>query len=176
MDDPFGRVETEMVVLARRIENASRRSTIHRRMDRAAYLIARTLDESGPSSVNEIAKLLALDGSTVTRQLAAMQTRGFVTRSIDPDDGRAWIISLTETGRSEMLDVSEARRLRFAEFLDDWAPQDVAELGRLLEQFNRSLEAFRAAPLSSETAANVPASVAPRSDHRRSVLPSRRHR
>lgn len=176
MDDPLGRLETQMVVLTRRIENASRRGTIHRRMDRAAYLIARTLDEFGPLSVNEIARRLALDGSTVTRQLTTMETRNFVTRTIHPDDGRAWVITLSTTGRDEMLSISQARRKRFGEFLVGWSTKDVDQLGHLLERFNDSLEVFRSQPTSSDTEADVPATVPPRSDHRRSVLPTRRHR
>lgn len=176
MDDPLGRLETQMVVLTRRIENASRRGKIHRRMDRAAYLIARTLDDAGPLSVNEIAHRLALDGSTVTRQLTTMESRGFVTRSIHPDDGRAWIIALSADGLEEMRGVSAARRERFAAFLRGWNEHDIDELGRLLERFNDSMEAARTDSKSSDTAAEAPELVAPRSDHRRSVLPTRRTR
>lgn len=176
MDEPLGRLETQMVVLTRRIENASRRGRIHRRMDRAAYLIARTLDDAGPLSVNEIARRLALDGSTVTRQLTTMESRGFVTRSIHPEDGRAWIIALSADGLEEMRGVSAARREKFAAFLHGWSEHDIDQLGRLLERFNDSMEVTRTDSKSSDTAADVPALVAPRSDHRRSVLPTRRPR
>ncbi|MCU1394776.1 MAG: transcriptional regulator MarR family [Ilumatobacteraceae bacterium] len=159
-----------MVVLTRRIENASRRSTFHRRMDRAAYLIARTLDTAGPSNVNEIARALSLDGSTVTRQVASMRARGFVERTVDPLDGRVWVISLTQVGRLEMDSVNAERRQRFSEYLAGWDPADIEQFGVLLERFNQSLESLKGPLLPDDTG------PAPRSDHRRSVLPTRRQR
>ena len=170
-----------MVVLTRRIENASRRSTIHRRMDRAAYLIARTIDEAGPAGVNEIARRLSLDGSTVTRQLAGMQERGFVDRRPHPEDGRAWVIDLTPSGQAEMQTVSTARRQRFATFLNGWSDTDIVALGGLLEQFNASLAAAPEPPLADDSAVAAPSaehrrSAPQRSDHRRSVLPTPKRR
>src|SRR3954451_11163447 len=115
MEEGLSRLETEMAVLSRRIEHTARSSTTFRDMDRAAYLIARTLDDRGPASVNEIARALSLDGSTVTRQLATMESRRQVTRKADPADGRSWVISLTAAGRKAMSSISALRRQRFAE-------------------------------------------------------------
>ena len=128
-----------MVVLTRRIEGASRRSTIHARMDRAAYLIARTLEQSGPAGVNEMARSLSLDGSTVTRQIAAMEERGYVSRRPDPDDGRAWVIELTRSGSRQMASVRSARRSRFAKVVAGWQPDEIEQFGRLLERFNAGI-------------------------------------
>lgn len=161
-----------MGVLARRVEGASRRSTLHSHMDRAAYLIARTLVEIGPSGVNDIARSLSLDGSTVTRQVAAMEQRGFVSRRSHPNDGRAWVIELTPIGNEEMASVRAARRLRFAEFVEGWQPQEIAEFGRLLERFNTGIAAHSTAPTEA-VAAQRPTK---RTDHRRSVVPTRRNR
>ncbi|MCU1502338.1 MAG: MarR family transcriptional regulator, partial [Ilumatobacteraceae bacterium] len=150
MEGSIGHLEAQMAVLARRLENASRKPTISARMDRAAYLIARTLDQSGPVNVNEIARILALDGSTVTRQLAAMESHGFVARGVDPDDGRAWVITLTDAGRREMDLVSTVRARRFTEILDDWPSDDIEQFSRLLERFNGSLQTFHERPRAAE--------------------------
>src|SRR4051794_15802105 len=79
-------LERELAVLTRRIEAAARRSDLHREMDRAGYLIARTVDEQGTASVGVLAERLGLDGSTVTRQLDALESRGFIEREIDAAD------------------------------------------------------------------------------------------
>jgi DNA-binding MarR family transcriptional regulator len=171
MADDMARVETEMAILGRRIENAARRSTTFRLMDRAAYLIARTLEEGGPASLNEIAKALSLDSSTVTRQVAAMEARGQATRKIHPDDGRAWVISVTPLGRKQMESISETRRSRFGSWLEAWSPADVASFGELLHRFN---EALAGAPALNEPQAASPKRH--RVEHRQSVLPSRRSR
>src|SRR6478735_12756851 len=98
MDESLIRLDSEMLVLARRIETSARHSMMYARMDRAGYAIARTIDTSGPLGVNDLAKRLSLDGSTVTRQVAAMEARRHAIRKADPDDGRAWVIHLTAAG------------------------------------------------------------------------------
>jgi DNA-binding MarR family transcriptional regulator len=182
MEEALGRLESQMAVLGRRIENAQRHSTSYQKMDRAAYLIARTLEEMGTASVNELARTLALDGSTVTRQVAAMEARSSVQRKPHPDDGRAWVISLTTAGRREMNAISGARRKRFAVILAAWEPADIENLVTILTRFNESLgvaamttdDATETDSLSSDSAAAQPRGR--RSDHRQSVLPPRRTR
>lgn len=160
-----------MAVLTRRIEAASRRSTLHERMDRAAYLIARTLVDIGPASVNEIARSLSLDGSTVTRQVATMERHGYVSRRAHPDDGRAWVIELTVRGAEEMAWVSAARRSHIAEYVSAWDSEEVQQFGRLLERFNADIARHQPVTADAAPAHRPPA----RTDHRRSVVPTRRH-
>src|SRR4051812_26042128 len=95
-------LEPQLAVLARRLEHTSRRSATFRRLGRAGCLLARTIEAGGPLTVNRLAQTLGLDGSTVTRQVAALADRGFVNRRPDPDDGRAIVVSLSPAGRREM--------------------------------------------------------------------------
>jgi DNA-binding MarR family transcriptional regulator len=132
-------LETEMAVLARRLEHASRKSDTYRRLDRAGYLVARTIDVNGPTSVIQLAQLLGLDGSTVTRQVGALASRHYVERHRDPHDGRAILVSLTEEGRREMEAVRVARMRRLDQSVAEWSPDDVQTLAELLERLNDSL-------------------------------------
>jgi len=132
-------LETQIAVLARRLEHASRRSAPHQPLDRAGYLLARTIDEHGPSSVNRLAQLLGLDGSTVTRQVATLVDGGFVDRAADPRDGRAAVVSLTTTGRRGMEQVRSRRTERIGGSVESWSTGDVATLAELLDRLNRSL-------------------------------------
>ncbi|MEO5899792.1 MAG: MarR family transcriptional regulator [Ilumatobacteraceae bacterium] len=108
-------------------------------MERAAYVIARTLDSRGPLSVNELARSLLLDGSTVTRQVAAMEARRQAIRKADPDDGRVWFIGLTTSGGEEMRAISALRRERFAGWVADWRSVDVERFGLLLQRLNAAM-------------------------------------
>jgi len=137
--DAIGHLETEMAVLARRLEQAARRSATRFRLDRAGYLLARTIETEGPTSVNRLAQLLGLDGSTVTRQVATLTEKGFVTRRQDPSDGRSIVLTLTATGRREMEALRTARRRRLDETVADWPAEDVQTLATLLERLNTSL-------------------------------------
>src|SRR6266576_2155637 len=95
--DALDLVETEMAVLARVLEGLHRRSEIYRDLDRAGYLIARTLETTGPVSINGLASVLGLDATTVTRQVATMEIARLLRRRADPDDGRVSLISLSQT-------------------------------------------------------------------------------
>jgi DNA-binding MarR family transcriptional regulator len=147
-DQALDGLEAALAVLARRLEQASRTSELHRRLDRAGYLLARTLDLVGPIGVNELALHLGLDGSTVTRQATALVDRGFVSRRPDPTDGRAVLLSLTAAGRREVERVRAARLARLRETVADWEPVDVSTLATLLDRLNRSLDATSPRPPS----------------------------
>jgi DNA-binding MarR family transcriptional regulator len=149
--DAVAEIETEMAVLTRALESLHRRGDIYRDMDRASYLIARALENSGPISVSGLASMLALDATTVTRQIATMEAAQLTRRAADPTDGRVRLITLTARGRKEMQTVQEARRSRLAELLIGWEEDDRQAFGRLLGRFNSALsgvvlEAAPAAP------------------------------
>jgi DNA-binding MarR family transcriptional regulator len=137
--DALDVVEAEMAVLARALERLNRRSEIYRDLDRASYLIARTLETTGPVSINGLASVLGLDSTTVTRQVATMEIRRLLLRRVDPDDGRVSLISLSQTGYRKMRAVQLARKERIATLLRDWTENDRRELGRLLARFNDEL-------------------------------------
>ena len=137
--DALDVVETEMAVLARALEGLHRRSEIYRELDRASYLIARTLETTGPVSINGLASALGLDSTTVTRQVATMEIARLLRRRADPDDGRVSLISLSQTGHRKMRAVGLARRERIARLLHDWTDDDRRDLGRLLARFNDEL-------------------------------------
>jgi DNA-binding MarR family transcriptional regulator len=135
-DDGFDLIESELAVLTRALESMHRRSELYRDLDRASYLMARTLDTIGPVSINRLASVLGLDATTVTRQVATMEAAKLVARRSAPNDGRISLISLSPKGRRKMRAVQLARRERIARLLDDWKVDDRRQLGRLLARFN----------------------------------------
>jgi DNA-binding MarR family transcriptional regulator len=134
--DGLDLIETELAVLTRTLEGMHRRSELYRELDRASYLMARTLDTTGPVSINRLASILGLDATTVTRQVATMEATKLVVRRSDPSDGRISLISLSPKGRRTMRAVQLARKERIASVLDDWTEDDRRQLGRLLARFN----------------------------------------
>jgi len=68
-----------------------------------------------PMTQNELSKDLYLPKQTVTGVLDTLEKRGLVTRSIDPNDRRSRVITLTEEGRSEGRRIGrEMRRIELA--------------------------------------------------------------
>jgi DNA-binding MarR family transcriptional regulator len=135
----LSRLETELAVLARTLEGLSRRSRIHRDLDRASYLLARTLSTEGPTSIGGLATALGLDATTVTRQVATMESAGLVVRRTDPDDGRVRLIELTARGHERMDEVQAAREARIGELVASWTAGEQRDFADLLGRFNDAL-------------------------------------
>jgi DNA-binding MarR family transcriptional regulator len=139
----LGRIETEVALLMR-LGEATRRATgtaEHRVLDRAAYVILRHLDSTGPQNVSALAAKLNLDGSTVTRQVSAMQRDGLIARTPDPADGRGTVISPTPAGLQRMAAVQAARTRLYGDILAAWSRDDRDTLAELLHRLNDALEA-----------------------------------
>lgn len=113
-------------------------------LDRASYAILRTLAEGGPGAVRAIADRLGLDGSTVTRQTAALQALGLVTRTPDPADRRASIVELTPGGRARMTRVRRQRLELVRTLFDGWGEGELVELARTLTHLNATLAEWAA--------------------------------
>jgi DNA-binding MarR family transcriptional regulator len=151
-DPSIGAIETELAVLMRRGE-ATRRAVPmapHRALDRASYLILRQLDEAGPQNVSTLAAALHLDGSTVTRQVAALMRHGLVSRERDPHDGRGAVIAATPTGLSRMAVVRKAREELYAHLLAGWSEEDRQTLAVLMQRLNQSMDEFARTRIGSE--------------------------
>jgi DNA-binding MarR family transcriptional regulator len=137
--DSIGVIELELLKLVRHLETFGRRSSLYREVDRAGYLALRTLEASGPVSTKALATALNLDASTVTRQITALESAGFVERRPDPSDRRSSTIILTVEGHRTMAGVQRDRRHGMEALVGDWAESDLANLGRALGRLNISL-------------------------------------
>ncbi|WP_443060249.1 MarR family transcriptional regulator [Streptomyces sp. NBC_00444] len=67
-------------------------------LDRAAVALLRGLADAEPLRLGELAQLLAVEASHVTRQVRQLERSGHVERVPDPDDGRALRVRLTPVG------------------------------------------------------------------------------
>jgi len=137
----LGTIETQMALLMR-LGEATRRSTggpAHRALDRAAYVILRQLEKDGPLNVSALAAALNLDGSTVTRQVTALQKDGLIERHRDPKDGRGTVIATTPLVLRQVETVRQARRAVYGAVLKDYSDAEKRELALALERFSEAL-------------------------------------
>jgi DNA-binding MarR family transcriptional regulator len=137
--DTIGVIELELLKLVRHLETFGRRSSLYLQVDRAGYLALRTLASMGPVSTKALARALNLDASTVTRQITALETDGFVARLPDPTDRRSSTIVLTPEGRRTMAGVEKERRQVMETLIGDWGEREKLTLGRALRRLNLSL-------------------------------------
>jgi DNA-binding MarR family transcriptional regulator len=109
-------------------------------MDRAAYLLLRRLDTHGPQRVADLARALGLDGSTVTRQLRALDEAGHIRRTAAPGDARASVVEVTGAGVRAMNALRRHRQSRVTGHFADWSAAERAQLRDVLHRLNGVLE------------------------------------
>src|SRR3712207_9297169 len=64
-------------------------------VDRAAFMLLGQIVQDGPGRLSALAGQLCVDPSVVSRQVAALEAAGLVTRTADPADRRASLIAAT---------------------------------------------------------------------------------
>jgi len=85
-------------------------------------------------TMNELARLLGLDKSSVTGLVDRAERRGLVARVPSTADRRAWLVSLTDHGRS-LASVGEARfDADISLLLERLPPSDRDALSRLISR------------------------------------------
>jgi DNA-binding MarR family transcriptional regulator len=100
-------------------------------LDRAAVALLRQVADSGSLRPSELANLLSVEASHVTRQVQQLEKTGYLTRVPDPNDRRAQRIELTPAGRDAVDRVREASCRGMSVALADWSPQDLEQLATL---------------------------------------------
>jgi DNA-binding MarR family transcriptional regulator len=117
------------------------------RVDRAGYLTLARLHDHGTTRMSELAAVLCLDLSTVSRQVRALEDLGLIARTPDSDDRRAYVLELTAAGRELVAGVTES----FGRLLDlalaDWSERDRRTLTTLLTRLAADLRPERAPSL-----------------------------
>ena len=134
-------IERQTAVLVRNIEMLYRRTDLHDNLDRASYLLLRTLDEGGPMDINGLAASLGLDPSTAGRQVCVLKDAGLVERSPAPEDRRRSIITPTGEGLRRMETVRVRRTEHLADLLTGWSEDDLDTLGAMFGKYNRAITA-----------------------------------
>jgi len=129
-------MEREIAILARLLEALNRRRIYP--LERSHYLLLQQLAD-GQRRIGELSTILALDATTVTRQVAAMEKRGLVARHPDPADRRGWLVEKTPEGAACAADMQRERKRRFARLLCEWDEADVSHFAGYLNRFNKAL-------------------------------------
>ncbi len=145
--NPYDHLQLELAVLVRRAERARVAALDIARspLDRSGYLLLVLLETDGPQTMSQLAAAFDLDASTVTRQIAPLERRGFVVRHRSDEDRRATIVAVTPEGRAERQTVREARIAHLRHQLVGWDDAKVEQLASLLEDLNGTLTVGRAA-------------------------------
>src|SRR3954452_13966426 len=141
MDAANEQIEQQMTVLLRRVQRIHLFTRVGDvALERSAYGIMCKLADEGPHRLGALASHLRLEPSTITRQVQALEEIGLAARQSDPTDRRASILDLTPTGRQVLDQTRQHRRAVLQQVLEDWSGGDLDEFGRLLKEFNASID------------------------------------
>ncbi|WP_138443133.1 MarR family winged helix-turn-helix transcriptional regulator [Sinomonas susongensis] len=87
--------------------------------------VLRVIGEFGGRAV-DLAEKLNVTAPVLSRQINELQERGLVARRPDPEDRRAQLLELTESGRAKLAEVEDARIAVLLEMLAGWEQSDAA--------------------------------------------------
>lgn len=108
-------------------------------MDKALYPVLSAVGAVGPAQVSQIAAVVGLNPTTVSRHLASLERMALIRRSASEQDGRVSLIELSQAGRKAARELRTARKRLFADLL---AGFDDSELERFGEYLDRLAGAF----------------------------------
>ena len=128
-------IQFELATLVRYITSVSpdkRNSDL----DRSGYLLLHNISFRGSAGVKTLANEYHLDISTVSRQAAALEAKGYVYKIPDPMDKRAYFYEITESGTKELGKYRAERVNNLKKLLNGWSDEERQQLGELLKKFN----------------------------------------
>ena len=105
-----------------------------------------TVQKYGPIRLADLAHQEFVSAPSTTRLVAELEKRGLVSRTTDPDDGRAFLIETTNAGEAEILRARTARASMVATLMSTLSPEEVAAIEAALPAIERAIETDEHSP------------------------------
>lgn len=102
------------------------------RSDPAAVGVLYELSRIGPVRISALANTLALDVSTTSRHVRALEADELIERESDEADGRATQLQITDAGREFLTDAIAERSAVLRAATAAWSEHDLAALNEYL--------------------------------------------
>ena len=99
-----------------------------------------TIERHGPLTPSRLADIERVQRPTATRMVARLEERGLLLRTTDPADGRVSLVSPSPEGRTLLKSVRGRKNAYLARRLRELSEEEVADLERAAEIFERLLE------------------------------------
>lgn len=116
-------------------------------LDRALFPLLVTIGRKGPIGVVELANQTGRDYTTVSRQVAKLESLGLIVRRPSAADKRVSEASITEQGLEMTARIDAARERIATQLFASWSEEEVQTLVRLLRRF---ADEFAALPTAEQ--------------------------
>lgn len=104
-------------------------------LDRALFPLLVSVEKFGPIGVVELADGVGRDYTTVSRQVAKLESLGLVERRGSVADRRVREAAVSAKGRAMTKRVDAARDRMGRAIFKTWDPRDIDDLARLMRKF-----------------------------------------
>lgn len=104
-------------------------------LDRALFSLLVLVERLGPIGVVELADRVGRDYTTVSRQVARLETQGLIQRQASAVDRRVRESVITPEGKAMTDRIDEARARIGMSIFASWDDEDVSNLVRLMRKF-----------------------------------------
>ncbi|MDT9594130.1 MarR family winged helix-turn-helix transcriptional regulator [Nocardioides zeae] len=139
----LGDLEHELWLLLRRVRRnvAERAQAVEPGLTALGYGVLDQLLRDGSGRAADIGCTVGADKGAMSRTVHQLVDLGLVERTVDPEDARALVLSLSEHGRDRMREVTEHRRARFLGLMSGWTNAELSDLVAGLTRYNATVEA-----------------------------------
>jgi DNA-binding MarR family transcriptional regulator len=108
-----------------------------------------SLDDDSPVRLTALATANGVSQPAMTQLVSRLEREGLATRLIDPDDGRATLVAISEAGSALRTQLHQSLDARLVELLSTLSPEEEAALGlamRVALPLLRQLTGYAAQP------------------------------
>jgi DNA-binding MarR family transcriptional regulator len=119
-------------------------------LDRALFPLLVGIERLGPIGVVDMADRIGRDYTTVSRQVAKLESLGLIARQASEKDRRVREAVILPKGKTMTDAVDEARARRAREIFATWEPGEFEDLVRLMGKFADGMERSAADALAAQ--------------------------
>jgi DNA-binding MarR family transcriptional regulator len=102
--------------------------------------VMRLIGDAEEVRATDLADRLGIGAAALSRHIADLEASGHLSRRQDPADGRAFLLSLTDQGRTSLRAAAVRRANLLQEMLTDWSDDDAALAAAMMERLATTLE------------------------------------
>lgn len=127
-----------MMVIQARKNTRNKAAAVHPELQPHGFRVLIALAKEGPQNQGLLAETTGSDKTVTSRTLKHLQCLNLISRSADPRDGRAHLVSLTDDAHARLEGTLAQSRQTLHDKLSQWDLEEVERFAGLLTKLNES--------------------------------------
>lgn len=109
------------------------------------YILLREIADNAIGAANntelaDIREYLAISKSAISQMLTALEKKGYISRTVNPENRRNLIVTLTPLGRECLNEIDSVYNCRFERIAEGIGEQNMKEMIRLINLMNDTVD------------------------------------